>query len=74
MPEGFPFDEERRDLMQKRGIIRWEPEFIRRVLVLAVPMILQAVVTAIRLVAGHHSLPFASLRGSEEKVCELLAL
>lgn len=32
--------------MQKRGIIRWEREFINRVLILAVPMILQAVVTA----------------------------
>lgn len=33
--------------MQKRSIIRWEPEFTRRVLMLAVPMILQSVVTAL---------------------------
>ena len=33
--------------MQKRGIVRWEPEFTRHVLVLAVPMILQAIVTAL---------------------------
>ena len=33
--------------MQKRGIVRWEREFTNRVLMLAVPMILQAVVTAL---------------------------
>lgn len=32
--------------MQKRGILRWEKEFINRVLILAVPMILQSIVTA----------------------------
>lgn len=32
--------------MQKRSVLRWEPEFTRRVLALALPMILQSVVTA----------------------------
>lgn len=32
--------------MQKRGIVRWEKEFTRRVLTLAVPIILQSIVTA----------------------------
>lgn len=33
--------------MQKRSILRWEPEFIRRVLMLALPMTLQSIVTAL---------------------------
>lgn len=33
--------------MQKRGVLRWEPEFTRRVLTLALPMMLQSIVTAL---------------------------
>ena len=34
-------------MQQKRGILRWEPEFLNRVLMLAVPIIMQSVVTAL---------------------------